>query len=620
MSTETTTLRAVLKDELSRPARRLRGEVDSTVNSLQRLARTDASTPLGRLSRSVGHAGLAFHRLDPTLRRVSDGLVSGIARGTRLAAIGMGALTAATTTFGLSTASQFEQTRISFDGFLGSAAAGKQLFGEMQALNLQTPFQLPAITGGAKQLLGFGFGQSEITPLMKAATDVGAGLGGTSEVLDRILLNLGQVHSLGKVTGRELRDFAVLGVPGYELTASILGKTREEIAKMGDDAEVSSDQFIKAFIGMQGPMAHFAGMAEQQMGSLAGQWSNFMDVLNVRLADESAPLVTELKTLLPVLTDAVGGLIDAAGPPLFRVVGLIAEGVTRVLPMVAPLLTAFATGLENIARVAGGPLLAALEPVAGELGLAITEFFIALVPVLPELTEAFVGFVRILPAAVVLLGRLLSMSQPMIGFIDNLLGFGPVKTVAAGLLLTLTGYKILGPLGKLGFMFAASLFRIAQGQMAVAAASATATAALATTGAAAKKPSLLSKVGKAMIPLAVGMEIGNWLKNDTPVGGAVVRAGLGVRSAVGLDTPSHNDAMIRLGLRPDRVAEERAAKTDAFNQRYGIGAYKGMGTYSATYDFDITVNNPGSNVDVEVAVRDALTAIERDRYERGDER
>lgn len=633
---ETTTLRAVLKDELSRPARRLRGEVDSTTNSLRRLARTDASTPLGRLSRTVGTTGLALHRADPHLQRFSNWLNGGIARGTKIAAAGLLALTLAVTTFGVRSSSQFEQARISFDGFLGSAQAGEQLFSHLQALNLKTPFQLGAITGGAKQLLGFGF-VDQVEPLLKSATDVAAGLGGTPEVLDRILLNLGQVRSQGKVTGRELRDFAVLGVPGYELTANILGKSRAEIQAMGDDAQVSGDKFIEAFIGMQGPLGRFAGMAERQMNSLTGLWSNFMDVLNVRLADDANPLTLQLKESLPQLTAGIGALLDTAGPPLFALVGLIADGVVRLLPLAEPLLNAIFHGFEDIAKVAGGPLLTALQPVAGELGLAITDFFEALVPVLPDLVDLLVALVLVLPDFVRLLGDIIPLADPILRFITGLLELGPVRDLAAAALGVFVGYKILGPLASMGFDFAASLLRIAAGQEAVAAAGTTGAVGTAGAGGLGKGGAALG-LGIPGVMLAASGTAGNGLGSDlSTIGGfgltgAAIGSILpGVGTLIGGGVGAGVGGLV-VGAKhlfggdnnsgpSDEELAARAARTDAFNRQYGLGAYAGANGRTVTNQWgDVYISNPATDLDIQRGLETAMDVVDRERYERGGSR
>lgn len=77
----------------------------------------------------------------------------------------------------------------------------------------KTPFELQGVRTNAQQLLGMGVSLENIIPTLKMLGDVSAGL---NVPLERLALNYGQVITQGKLTGRELRDFAVAGVPLLE--------------------------------------------------------------------------------------------------------------------------------------------------------------------------------------------------------------------------------------------------------------------------------------------------------------------------------------------------------------------------------------------------------------------
>lgn len=470
MADEQVTVRMELRDLLSRPLREVRREAAATTTVLQRMLRVDDRSTLGRVVGGIGQLTSGLRNLDGPLRRASEGLTSLTGRAIKWASIGLTAMAAATTRFGLQTASTFEQTRIAFDGFLGSAEAGREMFEYLQNLNLRTPFELGDVTGAARQLLGFGFAAGETKDLLGSVVNAAAGLGAGAEGLQRIILNLGQVRAAGVVTGRELRDFATLGFPGYELVADILGKTREEIRAMGDDARVGADEFIAAVISQQGPLQRFAGMAEQQMNSLSGLWSNFKDALQVRLADAASPLVSGLKELMPQLTTLVGEGMDKLAPPLMRLGVTLTETLVNTLPIIEPVLTAIATGASRLLD-AMGPAFKALEPVGAELGQSIGRLVTALVPVMPDLVEAFVGLVGVLPEFVDLLSALVPLVAPIADVVAKLLGFEPVQGVLAGLLATLLGYRALAGVVGVVARMAGALRGLATAQTLAAASS-----------------------------------------------------------------------------------------------------------------------------------------------------
>ena len=104
----------------------------------------------------------------------------------------------------------FEQSQIAFSTMLGSAEKANQLLADLADFAKNTPFGLQDIEQNAKQLLAMGSSSEEVLKELKMLGDVSAGL---SVPLWRLSLNFGQVRTQGKLTGRELRDFNVAGVP-----------------------------------------------------------------------------------------------------------------------------------------------------------------------------------------------------------------------------------------------------------------------------------------------------------------------------------------------------------------------------------------------------------------------
>lgn len=393
MADDDLVVRARLRDELSRPLENVQREVrqtDRAVEGLDRSSHRAATGGIARLDRAV-------RAIDGPTGRLTRSLAS-LAKA---AAVAGAAGAVAITAFGVRSASQIEQTRIAFDGLLGSATAGKKLFESLQALNLRTPFEFGDVSSGARQLLGFGFDLGQIIPIMEAATNAAAGLGQGGEGLNRILLNLGQIRARGAVMGQELRDFATMGFPAYEIVADILGVTREQVQALGDDARVSSDKFIAAVIAQQGPLARFGGMAEAQMNSLAGQWSNLKDTFSFGLAEAASPLVDSIKGVMPELQTTLGQVLQTAGPAFFGFLGSALEALVDVLP---------------------------------ELGGSLVELFDSLGPVMPDVVDAIVGLVGLLPS----FARLLGNVAPVL---NDLLEFEPLVDILDELLLVMLGFK-----------------------------------------------------------------------------------------------------------------------------------------------------------------------------------
>lgn len=151
----------------------------------------------------------AMRELDDSVSDVNNGLLSlkNVAIATAVA-VATGVFLIAKES--IKQADLFEQSQIAFSTMLGSAEKANQLLADLADFAKNTPFGLQDIEQNAKQLLAMGSSSEEVLKELKMLGDVSAGL---SVPLWRLSLNFGQVRTQGKLTGRELRDFNVAGVP-----------------------------------------------------------------------------------------------------------------------------------------------------------------------------------------------------------------------------------------------------------------------------------------------------------------------------------------------------------------------------------------------------------------------
>ncbi len=229
-----------------------------------------------------------------------NGLIGGIAGGATVAIVikavdkfsktfddveqSIGKAGAAITAFGVAgavgvaglvkIAGQFEQTQIAFTTMLGSAEDATKLLKDLADFATKTPFTIPGIEKNAKLLLGMGVAADDMIPTLKALGDVSAGL---SVPLDRIALNFGQIRVQGKLTGRELRDFAVAGVPLLAELAKNLNLTEREISEMVSRGEIGFKDVETAFQTMTGEGGRFFDLMDAQSKTFLGQVSNIQD-------------------------------------------------------------------------------------------------------------------------------------------------------------------------------------------------------------------------------------------------------------------------------------------------------------------------------------------------------
>jgi tape measure domain-containing protein len=109
---------------------------------------------------------------------------------------------------------------------------------------------------------------------------VSAGLG---VPMERLILNFGQVRVQGQLTGRELRDFAIAGVPLIDELAKNLGVTKERIADMVSEGKIGFPEVSTAFETMTSNGGKFEDLMDKQSKTFSGIVSNMSDEIG-RLA------------------------------------------------------------------------------------------------------------------------------------------------------------------------------------------------------------------------------------------------------------------------------------------------------------------------------------------------
>jgi tape measure domain-containing protein len=194
----------------------------------------------------------------------------------------------------LNEAGKQEQTNVAFETILGGAEEAKKAIAELQQFASSTPFTIPGIEKNAKQLLAVGIESNKLIPTLKALGDVSAGL---SVPLERIALNYGQIRTQNKLTGRDLRDFAVAGVPLLGVLAKQFGVTEAAVTGMVSAGKVGFADVEKAFVSMTSDGGRFADLMDKQSKTLKGMISNAQDfgiILARELGQELLPKAKEI--------------------------------------------------------------------------------------------------------------------------------------------------------------------------------------------------------------------------------------------------------------------------------------------------------------------------------------
>lgn len=212
--------------------------------------------------------------------RRAEGSFDGVAK--TLAAIGGTAFLLNIGKQIIDTTGQFQQLNIAFETMLGNKEKADALMNNAVEFAAKTPFTLTDVATNIKQLLAMGIESDNVMGTLKSLGDVAAGL---SVPMSQLAVNYGQVATQGKLTGKELRDFSLAGVPIIDELAKNLGKTKVEIQEMVSAGSIGFKDVESAFVSMSSEGGKFFDLMEKQSLSVTGQISNLSDKFQVMLND-----------------------------------------------------------------------------------------------------------------------------------------------------------------------------------------------------------------------------------------------------------------------------------------------------------------------------------------------
>ncbi|PZM84855.1 hypothetical protein DLH72_02800, partial [Candidatus Gracilibacteria bacterium] len=147
--------------------------------------------------------------------------------------------------------SKNQQLENSFVTLTGSAEKARLVLQQIDDLAEDSPFEKFALAESTKKLIGFGIAAENAIPIMHVLGNAVAAMGGSEEMLDGIVLALGQIQAKGKLSAEELMQMAERGIPVFQILQEQLGLTEKEIGNIGA-AGIDANEAIPALLaGMQ---------------------------------------------------------------------------------------------------------------------------------------------------------------------------------------------------------------------------------------------------------------------------------------------------------------------------------------------------------------------------------
>lgn len=287
--------------------------------------------------------------------------------------------------------SEFELQRVALGGIIQDTERANQLFRQIKAAAIESPFQIKELVSYTKQLSAYRIETDNLFDVTQKLADVSAGLGVD---MGRLILAYGQVRAASVLRGQELRQFTEAGIPLVEELAKKFSVLNGRLTSTGEVFDLISKRAVpfemvaEIFDDMTERGGIFYKMQEKQAETLAGQWSNLKDAVSIMydeignttvvhrameaLISDARNLMSNWRQVGVIITSLVGSFASLKVATLFvkklTVDAALAEKSTLALAR-AQSLEARASGRANIVRLAS---IASLKQYAKWMSRAAT--------------------------------------------------------------------------------------------------------------------------------------------------------------------------------------------------------------------------------------------------------
>lgn len=179
---------------------------------------------------------------------------------------------------------EFEMQRVALGGIIQNTYKAEQLFQQIKAAAVKSPFEIKDLVSYTKQLSAYRIETDKLFDVTMRLADVSSGLGVD---MSRLILAYGQVRAASVLRGQELRQFTESGVPLVELLAKKFSDLRGELVSTGEVFELISkrqvpfEMIAEIFEDMTNKGGIFYKMQERQAQTLKGQWMNLKDAVSI---------------------------------------------------------------------------------------------------------------------------------------------------------------------------------------------------------------------------------------------------------------------------------------------------------------------------------------------------
>lgn len=200
----------------------------------------------------------------------------------------------------IETGGLLEQQRLSMGAILQDAEKANEIFEQIKALAVKSPFGVVQLDQMSKQLAAYGFESEELFEWTKRLADISAATG--TEV-SRLSLALGHVRSEGALSGYTLRQFSMGNVPLLRMLAEERGVSTKEIRDLVRKKEISDKEVSDILKKLTDEGGMFYNAQEVMSEALNAKFKNLRDAFDIMYGEIAESNVGEfLKGIATTMT------------------------------------------------------------------------------------------------------------------------------------------------------------------------------------------------------------------------------------------------------------------------------------------------------------------------------
>ena len=177
---------------------------------------------------------------------------------------------------------EIEAVKTQLGVIYGSKGEAESIFNEIASYAVKSPFSVQSTAEYATLLKQSGVYSKDLMETLKMIGDV---TGGNEEKMKRVANNYAQIQAATKASARDLREFAMAGIPIYEQIAQTLGKSVAEVKQMGTEGRISGEIIQQTFRNMTGQGGLFEGAIAEGAKTYKARKINAEDMRQLALAE-----------------------------------------------------------------------------------------------------------------------------------------------------------------------------------------------------------------------------------------------------------------------------------------------------------------------------------------------